>query len=58
MFIAHGTRKYPKAPEGRHVCRVGLMHDKSIKSLCFNYKNPLSAAPHTEKAICLPVRQR
>ena len=33
MFIEYQSPNSPKAPEGRHVCRVGLMHDKSRKTL-------------------------
>ena len=33
MFIEYQLPNPSKAPEGRHVCRVGLMHHKSRKTI-------------------------
>ena len=36
MFIEYQSPNFPnspKAPEGRHVCRVGRMHHKSRKTI-------------------------
>ncbi len=33
MCIEYQQPKFPKAPAGQHVCRIGDMHDKSRKIL-------------------------
>ena len=35
MFIAHGIRKYPKAPEGRHVYRLWVSYPIPNEALFF-----------------------
>ena len=40
MFIEYQLPNPSKAPAGRHVCRVGLMHDKSSGKPYSSYSKP------------------
>ena len=50
MFIEYGYHTYTQAPAGRHVCRIGLMHDRLTKS-AISYLSSLNY--HTKSLLKL-----